>query len=460
MRYVLERINEDITTKLSAALIAILLWFIVLNINNPYTDKKFYVELEVRNEYSLIEKNLFLVNKNYRRTVEITVRGRENAVNSISPSDFDVILDFSKVKSVNDKKISIDGPYYTKNDKQITLIGVNPEEISIELENVVKKDLAVEVEFKGTPKQSYKVIRVSTEPEYITIQDKESLVNAVNKVKALVDISNIDRDKKIIKQSCSAYNKNSEEVPSLSNQFTVDVFIEVGKEVAIIPKINGNPANGYVFTESNANIEKALITGPIEVLANINELDTEQIQIEGINTTKEYKVPIKLPEGVKLFNIENEVTVNVQIEKLQEKEIEIRKEDIDIENLDLSDLLDYEILTQQAKLVLKGRQIYLNSIGVGSLTPHIDVKGLQEGTHMLQLKVSSHPEVELIQVPEVEVKVFKVEVKDVVEPSGINKEEDNGEDEEKSKENGKSGKSEDNPTEENRETSKDRLNPT
>ncbi len=433
MRYIFERINKDITAKITAALLAVLLWFIVLNINDPYKDKKLYVELEVRNEYSLMEKNLFLANKNYKKTVEIIVRGRESAVDNISPSDFDVILDFSKVKSVNDKSISLDGPYYTKNDKQITLIGMNPRDISIELENIVRRDLAVDVELKGAPKESYKVLKVSTEPEYVTIQDKESLVNTIDQVKALVDISNIDRDKKIIKQTCSAYNKNGEEIASLSNQFTVDVFLEVGKEVAIVPTIKGNPANDHIYTEINTNMEKVILTGPIEVLTNISELNTEQIQIEGINETKEYTVPIKLPEGVKLFNMENEVVVTVHIEKLQEKEIEIENEDINIENIDFTDSLEYEILTLQSKLIIKGRRIHLDNVSMSSLTPHIDVKGLQEGTHTLQLKIASHPEVEFIQVPSVEVKVFKTEVKESEKPMKDTPIEDKSENNEESK---------------------------
>ncbi|NSW91323.1 MAG: hypothetical protein HPY74_11750 [Firmicutes bacterium] len=417
MKYIFERINRDFTTKLTAALLAILLWFIVLNINDPYKDKSIFVELDVRNENTLPEKNLYLVNKNYRRTVEIIIRGREKAISSVSPADFQAVLDFSKVKSINDKSISIDGPYYTKNDKQVTLIGMNPKVITIELENIIKTDFPVDLELKGTPKLSYKVIGMRTEPEYVTIQERESLVNTIYQVKALVDVSNIDREKKVIKQPCSVYTKKGEEVASLSNQFTVDVFLEVGKEVPVVPVIEGNPAKDHVYTGYSINTEKVIITGHYETLASINELKTGQIQIEGISETKEYTVPIKLPEGVKLFGMENEVTVTVQIEKLKEKEFEIQKEDINIENMDFTSKLRYEILTQQSKLVLKGRQVYLDNVTISSLTPYIDVKGLQEGTHQVKLKVVSHPEIEVLQLPTIEVKVVKVEDKESEKPA-------------------------------------------
>ena len=40
--------------------------------------------------------------------------GKRDIVDSINPADFSAVLDFSKVKSVNDKSIDIDGPYYAK----------------------------------------------------------------------------------------------------------------------------------------------------------------------------------------------------------------------------------------------------------------------------------------------------------------------------------------------------------
>lgn len=424
MRYIFERFNKDLTTKITALLLGILLWFIVLNINDPYIEKKFYVELEVKNEYNLAQKNLYLVNKNYRKTVEISVRGRENATNNISPSDFDVVLDFSKIKSVYDSSIKLDGPYYTKNDKQVTLIGMSPEEIPVELENIARQDFVIEVELKGIPKKSYKVLKVSTEPEYITIQDRESLITTIKGVKALVDINNIDRDKKIIRQTCFAYDENGEEISSLGNQFTIDVFLEVGKEIGIVPIISGEPAEEHIFTGFHASEETAIIKGPIEILENLNELNTEQIKIDGLNENRGYTTSIKLPENVKLYNMENEIVVDIVIEKLQEKEFVINSRDIEIENIDYMDTLEYEILTEESKLLIKGRSIYLNSVSISSLTPHVDVKDLKEGTHILKLITAPLPELEIIEIPNIEIRIFKTETQETSTPVSNTEEDD------------------------------------
>jgi len=408
-RYILEKLNKDITLKLAAAFSAILLWFIVLNINDPYIDKTLYVELDVKNENILMEKNLYLVNRNYRKSIEVIIRGRKSAVNNVSSADFEATLDFSKVKSVNDKLISIDGPYYLKNDKLITITGVNPKSIAIELENLVKSDFPINVEFKGVPKTQYKVIAVRTEPEFVTIQDRESLVNIVGQVKALVDINGIDKDKKVIKQPCVVYNKDGEEIVSLSNSFTVDIYLEVGKEVPLVPVIEGEPAKDYVYTGYSLKNEKVTVKGSYETLAELNELKTAVININGINQSKSYAVPVNIPEGVQIIGGKNEFNVDVYVEKLMEKELVIKKEDIDIVNANRDNQFKYDILTEEASLVIKGRQQYLNEMTVSRLEPYVDVNGLGEGTYELKLQFITYANVESVNIPKIEVKISTVE---------------------------------------------------
>lgn len=408
-RYILEKLNKDITLKLAAAFSAILLWFIVLNINDPYIDKTLYIELDVKNENILMEKNLYLVNRNYRKSIEVIIRGRKSAVNNVSSADFEATLDFSKVKSVNDKLISIDGPYYLKNDKLITITGVNPKSIAIELENLVKSDFPINVEFKGVPKTQYKVIAVRTEPEFVTIQDRESLVNIVGQVKALVDINGIDKDKKVIKQPCVVYNKDGEEIVSLSNSFTVDIYLEVGKEVPLVPVIEGEPAKDYVYTGYSLKNEKVTVKGSYETLAELNELKTAVININGINQSKSYAVPVNIPEGVQIIGGKNEFNVDVYVEKLMEKELVIKKEDIDIVNANRDNQFKYDILTEEASLVIKGRQQYLNEMTVSRLEPYVDVNGLGEGTYELKLQFITYANVESVNIPKIEVKISTVE---------------------------------------------------
>ena len=400
-----KNINKDLMTKITSAFLAIILWFVVLNLDNPYNDRTIVVELDIKNENMLVEKNLYLVNKNYRKSIEIVIRGRKASVDSVNPSDFYAILDFAKVKSVNDKYIEIDGPYYTKDDKQITIVSMNPKVINIQLENIIKSDFPIKAELKGTPKSSYVVTGVKVDPASITVQDRESMINLIGEVKVLIDVSDIDRDKKITKQPCLIYNKEGEEIVSLSNQFFADVTLEVGKEVAIVLDIEGKPAEDHVYVGYSIVPEKVMLRGDFDILASLAELKTEKINIEGISESKQYNVSIVLPEGVELFNMENSANAYVMVEKLQEKEIEIEEGDITIKNMDASNDYLYEISPDDSKIILKGRQDYLKNIYIGNLNPSIDVNGFTEGIHKIKITVNQLPEIEILHLPTVEVKV-------------------------------------------------------
>jgi len=409
-------INKDITIKIISGFLGIMLWFVVLNINDPYSERKIYVELEVRNENVLQERNLYLTNKNYRRTVEVLVRGRQSTLNTLSGADFEAVLDFSKVDSVNDKSIPIEGPYYLRNDKQIEITGMVPNEIPIQLENISSKELPVKLELKGVPKTSYKLIRTSIEPEYISISDRESIISEISEIRVIADINNIDRDKKLINQYCVVYDNNNKEITALSNKFTVNISVEVGREVNVEPNISGEPAKDHIMTGWKVNTPKVTITGPYDTISNITSLSTSPINIDGITATQDFKTSLNLPEGVKLINMENEVTVTVEVESMEEREITISKQFINIENAQYQtgipgandEYLRYEILTDSCKVILKGRRIDLNMVNQSILTPHIDVGGLTEGTHSVQLKVTVNPNLQIVELPHIEVRITRI----------------------------------------------------
>lgn len=410
-------LNKDLILKIISGLLAIMLWFVVLNINDPYGERKIYVELEVRNENVLQERNLYLVNKNYRRTVEVVVRGRESALNALSGSDFEAVLDFKKMDSADDKSVAVEGPYYLKNDKQVEIVGMHPRDIPIELENIASTELPVKLELKGVPKASYQVIRSAIEPEYIAINDRESIIGDVSEIRVIADINNIDRDKKLINQPCIVYNSNNEEIAALSNKFTVNISVEVGREVEVVPSVSGEPAEDHIITDWKVNTPSVVITGSFDAVSAITSLNTAQIDIDGINATQEFKVPLTLPEGVRLHNMENEVTVTVEVENIEQREITIDKQFINIENTRSQigipgdtdkDNLQYEILTENCVVILKGRRANLNTINQSILTPHIDVSDLDEGTHNVQLKITVNPDIQIVTLPDVQVKVSRI----------------------------------------------------
>ncbi len=378
-------LSKDATIKIFSIIAAILLWLYALNSTDPFHTRKFYVNLRIQNEDTLAEKGLVLKNKDFRKNIEVLVRGRTEALSNLTADDFTAILDFSKVESEKDTKIRIDGPYYNSNE--ITILDVNPQVIEIELERLKKKSFPVDVKIEGEPQPGYKVVGLSYAPEFVEIDDMESVIDTIESIETVVDVSNytgiVD-----IKKDCKVYNKDGKEIPSLSKNISVNVRVEIAKEVPIKLEVVGTPATDHFEGARNITPNKALIKGSPEVLAKVGELKTEPVDItnakENINVTS----PIVLPPGVTLVDTPQEVKVNISIEKNDIKEFLFSREDISLLNTVNDNSLEYQIKNETVTVRVKGRQSRLNNLRKSDIKLRLNMADYnREGNHKVALDV-------------------------------------------------------------------------
>lgn len=102
--------KKDIKIKVLAFLVALLFWLYVSNVTNPFKTITIYnVPVTEVNKDFLSQNNYDL--KNQPRTfIDITIRGRQDVVEKVRSTDFEVYLDYSQIQSVNDKKLAFSEP--------------------------------------------------------------------------------------------------------------------------------------------------------------------------------------------------------------------------------------------------------------------------------------------------------------------------------------------------------------
>jgi YbbR domain-containing protein len=407
-----EFFSKDIVIKIGSVLIGVLFWLYVSNATNPYISMTFNnVPIKIENE-NYLDDNGFMIKNKYKTSMDITIRGRQDAIAKVRPGDFEATLDFSQIKSVNDKVIKIIGPFCIQKD--VWVESFSPEVIDIQLARYKNNTFPVQLVSNIALKPGYKVIKTSIDPASIPIAAEEALINGVDSIKAFLDLKDVDGDitKKV---TCKVYNKDGKELTpltSLISNINVNVSVEVAKEVPITVVIKGKPASDYVQTATLTTPATALITAPPDVLSKITDIKTEQIDISNLTQSKAINTVLNLPDGVKLANTANtskNVVVNITIEKLEARDISIAKSDIGMLNKVVDGSLNYEIKTENPTVQLKGRQADLNSIKPEIISPTIDVGSLGEGTHKLLLNINLPSQVKLMQDVYVEVKITKAE---------------------------------------------------
>ncbi len=380
-----EFFKKDLTLKIFSIVFAIFLWFTI----NPVKTNYYTVPLTIINEESLRAKGIVLNTKAFpEKYVTISVRDRVDVLDRIKDNDFEVTLDLSRVKSVEDKVISIDTPVYLGRENiSQTNMELKPKSVTLDLGKIEENPFIVQVETSGKLPADYEIISKTATPDTVSIQALDSVINSVGSVKAYVDVTGLNKTLEV-KKECKVYDKKGVEMTELSKKFSVDIKIEVGKRIPVVPIISGNPEENYIEGEYSVKPENILITGDHTILQKVNEIKTAPVSLD--NMTKSFTTPalLQLPEGVRLVNSTREVNVTVEILPLSERSMDIPADSISIEGRKTEDAtLKYEI-SSPVTVKLKGKLEDVNTVTFPQLMATIDVDGLDEGTHNVPLKIT------------------------------------------------------------------------
>ncbi|RJQ38272.1 MAG: YbbR-like domain-containing protein [Nitrospiraceae bacterium] len=179
------RLLENFGLKVTAVIIAIILWFFV--ISKGQSEISIDVPVELKN----IPQGLESV-KQGAKSVNVSLKGQDRILRNMKLSDVRVQVDLSKAKKGR-------GIHYINKDDvkvppTINITGITPSSVSIVLEETVIKTVPVHAITAGSPKEGFVVSSVEIMPKDATI---EGIRTETGKVKFLrtepVDISDADK---------------------------------------------------------------------------------------------------------------------------------------------------------------------------------------------------------------------------------------------------------------------------
>ncbi|NCO84467.1 MAG: hypothetical protein COZ31_06815 [Nitrospirae bacterium CG_4_10_14_3_um_filter_44_29] len=176
---------ENLGLKVTAVVMAIILWFFV--ISKGQSEVSMEALLELKN----IPRGLESV-KQGTKSVNVSMSGQERLLRNMKPSDIRVHVDLSKAKKGK-------GIYYINKDDvkippTINITDITPSSVSIVLEETIMKTVPVHAIMAGSPKEGFVVSSVEVLPKDLTI---EGVRTEVSRIKFLrtepVDISDADK---------------------------------------------------------------------------------------------------------------------------------------------------------------------------------------------------------------------------------------------------------------------------
>ncbi|MFZ5809142.1 MAG: YbbR-like domain-containing protein [Chloroflexota bacterium] len=280
------------------------------------------------------------------------------------------------------------------------IVRVVPEVVSLTLEPLASKSMPVEVVVIGEPALGYRKGALYLNPNQITVSGAKSLVDQVNRVQAEVDISGMSESQRRT-LDLMVLDANGSELSGVRlspDTVTANQTISLlggYRNVVVKVATTGEPAEGYWLTNISVSPPNVTVfsTNPQLVEALPGYVETDTVDLSGLNDDVDIRVALKLPAGVDLAG-EESVLVRLNIAAL-EGSLPIT---LPIDVVGLSPNYVAEISPNTVDVLISGPLPVLKALKTGNVRVIVDLSGRGPGSYQVtpivdllptQLKVAS-----------------------------------------------------------------------
>ena len=321
--------------KLLAFVFSVLLWIIVMNIEDPVDERTFSgIQVTVThpeivtnpgNTYQILDDS---------RTVSVTVKAKRSILNKIKTDDIRATADMKNldVRTRSLIPIDISIPSYAGRFEATA----NPINLRVSIELGKSETFPITATSSGTPRDGYQVGELKANPEKIKISGPESVIDSIDKVVALVDVSGQSKDEEK-EAELILYDNNGKIVDSTQIENNLGdeglkVKITMLQTKSIPVEFDTSligTASGYHFSGISIQPESIQIVGTEEQLETVDsiEIPAEELAEDGLDQTIEKTVDIAnyLPYWAKTDQDSAggvPIVIKIQVEKFGTKTVE------------------------------------------------------------------------------------------------------------------------------------------
>ena len=405
------KITDNIPLKIMSVAVAVVVWLIVVNIDNPVGT----------NYYTLT--NVELINKEYvessdtigkmcmpeekQDSIRIAITTNKKIRDKIKVSDITATADLQQAVSLDTNPVMVpitvtcSVPGVTPNDIKVT-----PQNLSVNLDEKETQEFVVNVSRGDTkPGKDYEVGSLTANPEKVRITGPKSLVNKIDKVNATISLDGNTQDftqdvnLTIIDKNQEALSDSEMNSLRIENNAKVSVTARLWKirqGVGISAGYVGSPASGYQVGTVTTVPDTISVAGSTEGLETLTQNDNtitipaDSIDISGESRDVERKISLKdlLPDNVKLTSDSSEdVWVTVSILPEGSREFTLSTKDIEVKNK--PDDLQVTFETAQIEIRIKSDTEDLDDLNTETdIKASIDLKGNEEGNYKVPVTLS------------------------------------------------------------------------
>jgi YbbR domain-containing protein len=397
----MKKLTANWGLKLASLIFAMVVWFLVTNINDPVTSVRYTnVPVTLKNTNLITDQGqVYTILDNSDTISSVTLYAPRSIIDSLSQNNLVATADIQDISSLNTVKIDVvTNKYYDKIENIVT----SSEVVKLSVERKAAKSLALSATTSGSLADGYVIGDVSTEQNMVRINGPESIVNQVASASVDVDVtgftSNIGTDADIILLDAEGNTVDSSQVTMNIKTVRVNVVIYETKYVPISYSVTGEPAAGYMLTgEIDSAPDTVLIAGRNTAISQVSEIkvEDENINVTGLSSdlTYTYNLEKFLPSGIYLgdpdFNGAVAVVVHVS-------PVETQVFDVNISNISVDgEVQGYKVYVDDSEyetvsLTLQGLKENVRKVSAGSLKGAVSVDDILSSEGLEELKEGTY----------------------------------------------------------------------
>ena len=376
--------KNDITAKIVTLIIAIFLWSFVMDKVNPEISREYRnVSVSLSNMSALDRQGLVVMDPQDVR-VNIKVTGKKSDMDKFTTANITAQVDLS---GYSEGKVKI--PVTVGLIDQFTGVRVlnhEPREILFTLDKLITKEVPLTIQTTGSLPDNYILGDITSKSQSLLLKGPRTWVNEVDKVIAIVDLSNRTAPDTVTVATIIVDDAGNEVRGVNKEPNVVDITIPVYRTISLPIELqteNELPEN-FSITDIAITPSRVTVKGDNSIV-NLQKINTKVININTLLDKAALEVELDLPEGVELVTPLEKVTIIYTVEETISKEYTLSVSELNVLNLDETLKINEEVLGGLVKISLKGLKSVLDVIENDDLDISIDLIDLTQGEHDVEL---------------------------------------------------------------------------
>ncbi len=274
--------------------IAVVLWYLVTAAQNPETERVLSAELTIRN----LPADLTVVRS--PRRVDVRVRAPRAALAGLSSRSVTAWVSLGDAEPGEYRlPVRVEAP------SGVRVVEVMPEQVTVVVDALSRRQLPVEVVLQGTSPQGTTVDQPEPRPSRVTLVGPRSLVQRVRRAVASVDLSGLQNTQTLAVR-IRVLAEGGEEVQGVEvrpPQVQVRVVVRealLGRLVPVVPEVTGSPPPGMGIALLEVQPPLVRVRGPQEVVARLTVLSTDPVDVRALRGEVRRSVRVRIPDRVQL----------------------------------------------------------------------------------------------------------------------------------------------------------------